>query len=151
MLISVLLHEIGHALAYTLATGDRNWYIQVGQGKTILDTKVLTINLIAVDGFFSPEKDKAESKAQLVMTLLGGPIVSLLLIAGLTIVLSGGISLPPEVTASGTVRAVLYIALFINSLILLWSVIPAYGFFRDMKDLGTDVMQIIDILKSDRE
>ena len=32
-MISVLFHEFGHALGYMLATGDRDWHIEVGQGK----------------------------------------------------------------------------------------------------------------------
>ena len=32
-MISVLFHEFGHLLGYTLATGDRDWHIEVGQGK----------------------------------------------------------------------------------------------------------------------
>ena len=32
-MISVLFHEFGHLLGYMLATGDRDWHIEVGQGK----------------------------------------------------------------------------------------------------------------------
>ena len=146
-LISVLLHEFGHALGYMLATGDRNWHIEVGQGKKILNTKVLTVNMIVVDGFFAPAENKIETNAQLVMTLSGGPIMSLLLVAGLLVLKFGGISPVSEVLASGMIKTLYFIALFINLLILLWSVIPAHGFFRDMEDVGTDVMQIINALK----
>ena len=50
-LISVLLHEFGHALGYMLATGDRHWHIEVGQGKKLLDTKALTVKMFVIDGF----------------------------------------------------------------------------------------------------
>ena len=150
-MISVLLHEFGHALGYMLATGDRDWHIEVGQGKRILDTKALTINMLVLDGFFAPEENMADSKRQLLMTLAGGPIMSLLLIIGLLVLKYRGISLSPEVFASGMIKALFYAALFINSFILLWSVIPANGFFREMKDVGTDGMQIINILKRPRE
>ena len=73
--------------------------------------------------------------------------MSLLLVAGLLVLKFGGISPVSEVLASGMIKSLYYIALFINLLILLWSVIPAHGFFRDMDDVGTDVMQIINALK----
>lgn len=151
-LISVLLHEFGHALGYMLATGDRNWHIQIGQGKQLLNTKALTINMIVIDGYFAPAENMMDlSKAQFVMMLSGGPIVSLLLVVGLIVLNFGGISFFSEAAASGLVRVLLYAGLFINSLILFWSVIPAYGIFRNMEDVGTDVMQIIDALKGNLE
>ena len=150
-LISVLFHELGHALGYMLATGDRNWHVQVGQGKNLLTTKAVTVKMFVIDGFFAPAENKADSKAQLVMTLSGGPIVSLLLVAGLSVLRFSGISIASEGVASGMIRPLLNISLLINLLILLWSVIPAYGFFRDKEDVGTDVMQMINALKHDRK
>ena len=38
-LLSLFFHEFGHALGYMLATGDRKWHIEIGQGKKVLDTK----------------------------------------------------------------------------------------------------------------
>ena len=150
-LISVLLHEFGHALGYMLATGDRDWHIQVGQGKKLLDTKVLTVNLIVIDGCFASDEDKIDSTSQIVMMLSGGPIVSLLLVIGLLVLRSGWMSLSSELFAAGAIRALYYAALIINLFILLWSVIPAHGFFLDMENVGTDDMQIIDALKRHRE
>lgn len=92
-LISVLLHEFGQALGYMLATGDRHWHIEVGQGKKLLDTKALTVKMFVIDGFFIPDVDKTESTAQLVMTLAGGPVMSLLLVTGLLVLKFGGIPL----------------------------------------------------------
>ena len=82
-LLSTLLHEFGHAIGYMLATGDRHWHIRVGWGKRILNTKRLTVNLLVFDGLFSPSKREFDSKAKLIMTLLGGPVFSLVLVAGL--------------------------------------------------------------------
>ena len=150
-LLSVLLHELGHALGYMLATGDRHWHIEIGQGKKILKTKALTINMFVIDGFFTPDEDKTTSRAQQVMTISGGPVVSLLIIIGLLVLKFGGSPLSAEVFASGMISALFYAALFINFLILLWSVIPANGFFRGMEDVGTDVMQIINAFRQPRE
>ncbi len=151
-MLSVLLHEFGHAIGFMLAAGDRNWHIEVGQGKKLLDTKALTINLLVLDGSCIPAEDKTDyTKTQRIIILSGGPIMSLLLVAGLSVLTFGGISISSEVIASGTIRALFFAALIINSLILLWSVIPAYGIYRGMEDVGTDVMQIIDTLKRPQE
>lgn len=150
-MISVFLHEFGHALGYMLATGDRFWHIEIGQGKKILDTKALTINLFAIDGYFTPDEDKTDSCAQLVMTISGGPIMSLLLVVGLLVLKFGGMLHSPDVFTTVLINVIFYIALIINFLILLWSVIPANGFFRGMEDVGTDMMQIIDALKHPRK
>ena len=150
-LISVLLHEFGHALGYMIATGDRNWNIQIGQGKQLLKTKALTVNMIVIDGFFEPVENKIDSKTQLVMTLSGGPVMSLLLVARLLVLKFGRTFLSSGIIDSGLIKAFFYSALFINFFILLWSVIPARGFFRNMDDVGTDVMQIIDALRDPRK
>ena len=133
-LLSLFFHEFGHALGYMLATGDRKWHIEIGQGKKILDTKALTVKLFVIDGYFTPLEDKSVSAAQQVLALR-----------------FGGSPPSPEIFASGMVRALVLIVLVINMLILLWSVIPANGFFRNMEDVGTDVMQIIKALKRRRE
>ncbi len=31
--LSSFLHEVGHALGYMIATGDKHWHIRVGWGK----------------------------------------------------------------------------------------------------------------------
>ena len=150
-LISVLLHEFGHALGYMLVTGDRHWHIEVGQGKKLLDTKALTVKVFVIDGFFIPDENKTDSTAQLVMTLAGGPVMSLLLVTGLLVLKFGGIPLFSDVFASDMMTILFFIALIINLFILLWSVIPANGFFRNMEDVGTDMMQIISALKHPRD
>ncbi len=150
-LLSLFFHEFGHALGYMLATGDRKWHIEIGQGKKILDTKALTVNLFVIDGYFTAFEDKSVSTAQQVLTLSGGPIASLLIIIGLLVLRFGGSPLSSEIAASGMLKALFLITLVINMFILLWSVIPANGFFRNMENVGTDVMQIINALKRRRE
>ena len=36
--LSTFLHEVGHALGYMIATGDRHWHIRVGSGKKLLNS-----------------------------------------------------------------------------------------------------------------
>ena len=85
------------------------------------------------------------------MTLAGGPVIFLLLVTGLLVLKFGRIPLFSDVFASGMMTALFFIAFIINLFILLWSVIPANGFFRNMEDVGTDMMQIISALRHTRE
>ena len=101
--LSTFLHELGHALGYMLATGDRHWRIRVGWGKRLLNTKALTVNLLVFDGFFTPSEKKIDNKAKLVMTLLGGPAFSLLLAVGLLALRFGGLSFQSDFFADGAV------------------------------------------------
>ena len=101
--LSTFLHELGHALGYMLATGDRHWHIRVGWGKRLLNTKALTVNLLVFDGFFTPSEKKIDNKAKLVMTLLGGPAFSLLLAVGLLALRFGGLSFQSDFFADGAV------------------------------------------------
>ena len=77
-LLSVLLHELGHASGYRLTTGKVKWKILAGSGPKILSTAKYTFCLIPAGGYFAPEEEPETKKANLAM-LAGGPLVSLLL------------------------------------------------------------------------
>lgn len=110
--LSTLLHELGHALGYMLATGDGHWHIRVGWGKRLLNTKALTVNLLVFDGFFTPSEKKIDTKAKLITTLSGGPAASLLLFLGLLFLRFGGFSFQSDILADGVIESFLNIALF---------------------------------------
>ena len=145
--LSTLLHELGHALGYFLATGDRHWHIRVGWGKRLLNTKALTVNLLVFDGFFTPSKKEFDTKAKLIATLSGGPAVSLLLVLGLLILRFAGFSFQSDILADGVMESFLNFALFFNLSILLLSVAPVHYFFGEAKGLETDGLQIIHAMK----
>ena len=71
--LSTLLHELGHAAGYLLATRDGRWHIRVGWGKQLLSTKRLTVNLLVFDGLFAPAEETLDTKRKRIMMLLGGP------------------------------------------------------------------------------
>ena len=146
--LSVFLHEAGHAIGYFLATRDTHWHIRVGSGKTLLNTRRLTVKLLPFDGLFTPLKEEAiDSKAKLVATLAGGPIVSLLLAAGLLLLKFGGVSVHSEVVASSAIESFVSFALSINLFTLVLSVAPAHYFFGETKGMETDGLQIINAIK----
>ena len=78
--LSTFLHELGHALGYMFATGDRHWHIRVGWGKRLLHTKALTVNLLVFDGVFTPSEKKIDTRAKLIRSdiLADGVIESFL-------------------------------------------------------------------------
>ena len=131
-----------------IATGDRHFHIRVGSGKKLLKTRWLTVKLLPFDGCFMPtEKDKADTKAKLIMMLSGGPAVSLILSAVLLLAKSGGITLHSEVITSDAVEFFISSALSVNLFILVLSLIPAHYFHGEIKGMETDGLQIIHAMK----
>ena len=149
--LSTFLHELGHALGYMFATRDRHWHIRVGWGKRLLHTKALTVNLLVFDGVFIPSEKKIDTRKKLIMTLSGGPAVSLLLVLGLSVLRFGGFSPHSDIFADGAVEFFLNYALFLNLCIFLLSVIPTHYFWGEVKGLETDGLQIIQAMKKDRD
>ena len=145
--LSGLLHELGHALGYMLATGDGHWHIRVGWGKRLLNTKKLTVNLLVFDGFFTPSAKKIDTKAKLIATLSGGPAVSFLLVVGLAALKYGGCSFPSDIFAEGAVESLWNSAFFINLCTLILSLAPGHYFHGAMKGTETDGLQIIHALQ----
>ena len=145
--LSTLWHELGHAVGYMLATGDRRWHIRVGWGKRLLNTKPLTVNLFVFDGFFTPSEKKIDTKKKLILTLLGGPLFSLLLVAGLLALKFGGLSFQSDFFSDSAPEFFLNSALSINVCILVLSLAPIHYFHGEIKGTETDGLQIIHALK----
>ncbi len=145
--LSTLLHELGHAVGYMIATGDGHWHIRVGWGKRLLNMKRLTVNLHVFDGLFTPAEKEFDTKAKLIMTLLGGPAFSLLLVTGLSALRFSGLSFQSDFFADGTIEFFLNTALSMNLFILVLSIAPIRYFHGEIKGLETDGFQIIHAIK----
>ena len=145
--IATFLHELGHAVGYMLATGDKDWHIRVGWGKRILNTKRLTVNLLVFDGLFSPSKREFDSKAKLIMTLLGGPVFSLVLVAGLLGLRCSGPVLQSDFFADSAMEFFLNTALSVNLFILVLSIVPIRYFHGEIRGLETDGLQILHTIR----
>ena len=147
-LLSTLMHEVGHALGYMIATGDGHWHIRVGSGKRLLDTKKLTVKLLPFDGDFAPpETNKIDTAGKLIMTLSGGPVASLVLVIGLLLLKLGVVSFHPEVITPSAIESLINSALSLNLFILVLSVIPAHYFHGERKGMETDGLQILNAIR----
>ena len=147
VLLSTLFHELGHAVGYMLATGDRQWHIRVGWGKQILNTKRLTVNLLVFDGLFTPSKREFNAKGKLIMTLLGGPVFSLVLVAGLLVLRCSGPALQSDFFAESAMEFFLNTALSVNLFILVLSIVPIRYFHGEIRGLETDGLQILHAIR----
>ncbi len=80
--LSVLLHELGHALGFRIGAGKKPWRVLVGSGPELFTVGRFTAYLIPVGGFFLPvDRDEPQTKKGKILMLLGGPLASLLLAA----------------------------------------------------------------------
>lgn len=150
--LSTLLHEVGHALGYMIATGDRHWHIRVGSWRKLLDTQRLTVKLLPFDGRFVPsEMNQIDSRAKAIMMLSGGPVASLILVVMLLVIKFAGIPLHSEIIASSAIESFVNSALSINLFILIMSVIPTHYFHGEMKGMETDGLQILNVIKDEEE
>ncbi|MBO4627578.1 MAG: hypothetical protein J5645_06355 [Lachnospiraceae bacterium] len=144
--LTTFLHELGHAIGYMISTGGRRWHIRVGSGPRLLKTKMLTVKLFIFDGCFEPAEDKVDTRAKLVATLAGGPVVSLVLVIALLFLKFGGVSVNSAVFAESAIKSFVSFALFCNVFILIQSVIPAHYFYGEIKGMETDGRKIINAI-----
>ena len=76
-LLSVLFHELGHALGYRISGGKAGWKVGVGSGPKMFSASRYTFFLIPAGGYFIPDEAPETNKAK-IFTYAGGPVVSLL-------------------------------------------------------------------------
>ena len=146
--LSMLVHELGHAVAYMAKTGDTHWHIRVGSGKSILKTKRLSIKLAVFDGECMCDEDKIKSTADAIVTLLGGPLFSFLTLGILLgIRLKFGV-FESEIIQTSTIVSIYNIFIFVNTSLLITSLVPFRYFWGETKGMETDGLQILRIIRS---
>lgn len=147
--LSAFAHELGHALVYILITGNTHWHIRVGSGKSLLKTQHFTIKLAAIDGEFNTNEDSMESKTA-ILTLLGGPLLSLILVGILLYTRLNIVTFDSVIFASEAILSILNLSLFVNISILLYTLAPVHYFWGEIKGMESDILQIVHIIKSKR-
>lgn len=141
---SALLHELGHAAGYKIATGDSHWQIRIGSGKRLIHTRKFTVKLFVIDGFFCPLDDKMDTPAKRITMLVGGPLASLILLAALLAFWFSGIEIQTSIIS---VEPVVSLAVYINTFILASSLIPMHYLLGEIKGMETDGLQILNNIK----
>lgn len=149
-LLSVLLHELGHALGYRLSGGKADWKVAAGSGPRMFGTKKYAFHLIPMGGWFVPAEEPATKKGIIAM-FAGGPLVSLLqaVLYGLVRFLVFG-NIQPE---SGIREILFYVTNFVllyNLFQFLFTIIPVrYRIICRGHD--SDGLQIIHALRHKKE
>ena len=148
-LLSVLLHELGHALGYRIAGEKAEWKIRAGSGPEILSTAKFTFCLLPVGGYFIPREELGTKKVKLA-TLAGGPLVTLLLAAlfcACHFCFTG--FMDPESALYAVLFPVSRFLMFYNFFLFLFTGIPMR--YRVVcKGSESDGLQIIHVLKHEK-
>ena len=149
-LLSVLLHESGHALGYRITGRKAEWKIIAGSGPAIISTSKYSFCSIPAGGYFIPEEEPETNKGKILM-LAGGPVVSLL-----QAVLYGILCfciirfLQPESSLYEILFPVSSFLLYFNFFQFLFTVIPIR--YRVIcKGHESDGLQILHVLKHKKE
>lgn len=145
-LLSVLLHELGHALGYRISAPKAGWKVIAGSGPEMISTSKFVFRIIPAGGYFVPEEELETNKEKIIM-LAGGPLVSLLLTILFGIIrlcISGYIE--PESSLYEFFLTVSSFLLFFNFFQFLFTAIPIR--YRVVcRGFESDGLQIIHVLK----
>ncbi|MBR5676636.1 MAG: PASTA domain-containing protein [Paludibacteraceae bacterium] len=144
--LSVLLHELGHALGYRIGGGEAEWKIRAGSGPKIRSAVKFIFCLLPVGGYFDPCAKLRTKKEKLAM-LAGGPLVTLLL-AAMFYVFSDSLAwiMNSESVLYGILFPVCLFLMFYNLFLFLFSAVPM-RYKVVCKGLESDGLQIVRALK----
>ena len=145
-LLSVLFHELGHALGYRVSTGKTGWKVIAGSGPKLLSISKLVFCLIPAGGYFIPDEETETDREKLMM-LVGGPLVSLLQ-AILYVIISFCIKkhVQPESSLYEILFPVSNFLLYFNFFQFLFTAIPVR--YRIVcRGSESDGLQIVHVLK----
>ena len=148
-LLSVFLHETGHALGYRIAGGKTEWKVFAGSGPRIISIGKFTFCLIPVGGYFIPNEEE-KTKREKLMTLTGGPLISILLavLFGILRFCSFG-SGQPESALYEILFPVFNFLMFFNFFQFLFTAIPVR--YRIVcRGHESDGLQIVHVLKREK-
>lgn len=134
----IFIHEIGHAIGYILATKDNDWNISIGKGKEVCKIGKFNIHLIPFSGYCS---HKSISKTKRIVTLIGGPLATPLLLLLLFLVKDSIDSLLQAIVALTDWDSLIKYFMCYNLYMFIFSVLPLKfdGYISD----GLQILQTI--------
>lgn len=145
-----LLHELGHAMGYQLATGDKEWRIVLGTRKKLFQTKRITVKWIPFSGYMYDPESKADTRAKRIALYSGGPLVSLLFTILFFILRSGNLPvIESDILTQDALEGMVDIAFSYNLIQLISTIIPMRypGSFGPYKGSKSDGLRILEELK----
>ena len=145
-LMSVLLHELGHAMGCRIAGGKAVWKIRAGSGPEIFSSAKFTLCLLPVGGYFDP-REGLRTRKSILVTLAGGPLVTLLLAVLFCVCRSCfARSMDPESELYEVLLSVSRFLMFYNIFQFLFTAVPMR--YRVVcRGLESDGLQIVRALK----
>ena len=148
-LLSVLLHELGHAFGYRMGGGKAGWKVMAGSGPKMISAAKYTFCFVPVGGYFIPAEEPETNKEKLMM-LLGGPFVSLLLTILLGILRFSFFEfMQPESSFFEILFQISYFLLYFNFFQFLFTAIPLR--YRVVcRGFESDGLQIVHVLKQNK-
>lgn len=149
-LLSVLLHELGHAAGYRISGGKAEWKIGAGSGPKMFSTTRLTFRLIPVGGYYYVPDEETKSSREKIIMFAGGPVVSLLLTALFGVLCYCVFRfVQPESTLCEILYPTFKFVLFFNFFQFLFTVIPIR--YRVVcRGFESDGLQILHALKQNK-
>ena len=90
-----------------------------------------------------------ESKTA-ILTLLGGPLLSLILVGILLYTRLNIVTFDSVIFSSEAILSILNTSLFVNISILLHTLAPIHYYWGETKGMESDILQIVHIIKSKR-
>ncbi len=148
-LLSVLLHELGHAWGYRLSGGKAGWKVIAGTGPGMIGKSRYIFCLIPAGGYFIPGEEPETNRAK-ILALAGGPLLSLLQ-AGLYGIIY--FRVPGFVSPGSSLYEILLPAsaflLYFNFFQFLFTVVPV-RYKVICRGQESDGLQIVHILKHRR-
>ena len=106
--------------------------------------------MLVFDGEFTVAGNTVDSKAKLISTLSGGPILSFISVTVLLLLRFGGMAFDSDIILSSAIEYFINYALIINIFIFLTSVLPFRYFLGEIKGKESDGLKLINAIKSKR-
>ena len=145
-LLSVMFHELGHALGYRISGGKAGWKVIAGSGPRMISLRKIIFCPIPVGGYFIPGEEPKTNRGK-ITTLAGGPLVSLLqavLYGAAYFCIPGRIQ--PESSLYGILFPVSRFLMFFNFFQFLLTAVPV-RYRLVCRGQESDGLQVVRVLK----
>ncbi|MCL2190107.1 MAG: hypothetical protein FWC16_14055 [Defluviitaleaceae bacterium] len=150
-LTAIFVHELGHAFMSRLLHGDKNWYIVIGAGTTLLETKWLMLNTRFYAGGLCRYSASQPEKWRLIMRSAGGVLANIIFTLAFSAVIIFIMVQQQGAFVFMHMGLLPHMLIVANVFIIIFSLLPIPYPFGIMKGMPSDGLTIIRILRGDEE